>query len=522
MSLKEIIENYIIKHPEDAVEIDKEVSTDYEITATASLLERPAPLLIFRKIKNYEKFMLVSNVFSSRQRIFSYFNLNEDSFYDFWDNISRRNVNYEVKKDEAPVKEVIHTFSEVDLHKLPIVLHYPQDGGRYITSGIIVARDPENFKIVNLSFARIQLIGKNEIALSMHSRGHLWTYFQKSLMLKKDLPISVIIGAHPIYYLLAASRIQNEYSKIEGFINDYLTTGITNDLPVPANSEIILEGKVLWDKSYPEGPFTEYTGYISNRSTNNYALIEAMYMKDKPLYLEINPSNSKEHITLSSISKEPIILGTIRNFFQSVSSYRLEWPLKGVHYVLFGKILKPSPGEAMQLALLALGLDHYLKMVIISEGEQELTVFGLLSSMLCGYKHAVLQDVLCNRLDPSANPEGTSSKVVLIVKPHENYEILKGKNYVDISRCGRILHIGADEVPDAHINILVDSDIDPSDEDQVLWALATRFQPSTDIKIENNEKTTFDTRGKNFKTPKLPSEVIKNVRDLILRGKVPF
>lgn len=523
MSLRRVIEDYIIKHPEEALEIEKEISIEYEITALAYLVENKAPLLLFKKIKDYQDFNIVSNVFSTKERIFSYFGYkNEEDFYNFWSYLNSVNLEYKiVKSKEAPVKEKIYTYSEVNLFSLPVPLHYPQDGGRYITSGIIVARDPENPKTVNLSFARMQLVSKNEIALSMHSRGHLWTYYLKAKKLEKDLPFSVIIGAHPLYYLLAASRIENEYSKVNGIIDDYLILGETNDIPVPANSEIVLEGKILWDRSYPEGPFTEYTGYLSNRSTNNFAIIDAMYMRKNPLYLEINPSNSKEHITLSSISKEPLIISTIRNFFQTFSTYKLEWPLKGVHYVLFGKIMNSAPGEAMQLALLSLGLDHYLKVVFMVEGDEELKLFNVLSSLLCWNKITVLEDVLCNKLDPSSNADGTSSKVIFIGKSLEKFKIKEKNEGIEIYRCGKKLNIGREIDNKAYINVLVGQDIDPSNEDEVLWALATRFQPKDDLIIEK-DKITVRLDKRNFSAPKLPKEVLEKVKGLILPSRISF
>ena len=519
MSLRQVIESYKNKNPYDTLEIEKEVSPEYEITAVAYLLEAKAPLLIFKKIKGYEDFSIVSNVFSTKNKIYSYFGYdNEEDFYTFWVSLNSRNLEITVKNIEAPVKEKVYTYSNVNLSSLPVPYHYPQDGGKYITSGIVVAKDPENSKKINLSFARIQVVSKNEVALSMHSRGHLWTYYLKAKNMKKDLPISVIIGAHPIYYLLAASRIENEYSKINGIIEDYLVKGETNDIPVPANSEIVLEGKIFWDKSYPEGPFTEYTGYISNRSTNNFAVIDAMYMRKNPIYLEINPSNSKEHITLSSISKEPLIINTIKNFYQTYSSYQLEWPLKGVHYVLFGKLVDPSPGEAMQLALLLLGLDHYLKVIFMIEGDEELKFYNILSSMLCWHKITILEDVLCNRLDPSSNPDGTSSKAIFISKKQGKLIKEENKEFVNIFRCDKKLHIGYDIDNNAQVNVLVNNDINPLNEDEVLWAFATRFQPKEDL-IFDKDKLTIRLDKRKFLTPLPPKEVLDKVKYSLLRDK---
>ncbi|MGC9208276.1 MAG: UbiD family decarboxylase domain-containing protein [Nitrososphaeria archaeon] len=520
MSLREVVEQYASRHPDDVLEINEAVSTEYEITAIANEVENRAPLLIFSNVLGYPGFRVVSNVFSSKKRIAAYFGLkDEGEFYSFWRRIMKVEKEPEIRERASSEVETMKG-KNVDLNVLPVPKHYPQDGGRYITSGLIVSRKPDDPRVINLSFARIQVISRNEVALSLHSRGHLWSYFEMSKERKTDLPISVIIGAHPIYYLLAAARIENEYLRVGGVVNDHLVKGLTNDIPVPASSEIVLEGKIKWNEFYKEGPFTEYTGYISNRSTNNYAIIDAMMIKKNPIYLEINPSNSKEHIILSSIAKEPLILETVSSFYQTSSSYALEWPLKGVHYVLFGKIPKPQKGEAMQLALLLLGLDHYLKIVIISENETSLKFFDLISGILCDYRYAVLDEVLCNRLDPSASPEGTSSKLILLVKPQRDLKIINFNDDVYLERCGKKLHIGRQIDENAEANIVVGNDIDPRDEDQVLWALATRFQPRNDLKVVNG-KIVIYAKKEGLNAPKLPDEAIKKAKQILLLAKVP-
>ena len=71
----------------------------------------------------------------------------------------------------GPVNEVKFSGSEVDLRKLPILKFYEQDAGRYITSGLVAARDPAEPEVVNLSYARMQLKGRSRIGTTLHPAG---------------------------------------------------------------------------------------------------------------------------------------------------------------------------------------------------------------------------------------------------------------------------------------------------------------------------------------------------------------
>lgn len=58
----------------------------------------------------------------------------------------------------------------MDVTALPVFRHFEGDAGRYITSGVVIARDPENGRC-NLSFHRMQLKERDRIGISLHSRG---------------------------------------------------------------------------------------------------------------------------------------------------------------------------------------------------------------------------------------------------------------------------------------------------------------------------------------------------------------
>jgi len=143
----------------------------------------------------------------------------------------------------------------------------------------------------------MQLKDRNRISLSLHSRGHTWQYFERAKAAKRPLEAAMIIGAHPSFYLPAAAKLVDEYQVAETLLRQPLELAQceTIDVPVPSQEEIVLEGETRVENEY-EWSFTEYTGYISGRSTRNLFQVSSMMMRRDAIFLAVAPSNSLEHV----------------------------------------------------------------------------------------------------------------------------------------------------------------------------------------------------------------------------------
>jgi UbiD family decarboxylase len=65
-----------------------------------------------------------------------------------------------------------------------------------------------------------------------------------------------------------------------------IVAGEVTGLPVPAFSEIVVEGWLTPDRREPEGPFGEWTGYYSGSSEPVLTLdIERIYHRHNPIQL---------------------------------------------------------------------------------------------------------------------------------------------------------------------------------------------------------------------------------------------
>lgn len=406
------------QHPEEFVEIDEPVSTEYEVTAYWQMYSRLGnPVLFFRKVRGYDM-PVVANVFGSRRRVARVIGADEEGFYDKWCEKLRRVVEPEVVNDGS-VKEVRQAGDEVDLTSFPIQKFFKEDAGRYITSGVVVANHPET-GVVNLSFARMQLKGKNKLGVSLHSRGYLWSYFQEAVRRKVPwLEVAVVIGCHPAIYLAAASRRADEY-RMAGSLADEpvkLVKCETKEIYVPANAEIVLEGRILTDVNEDEGPFSEYTGYLTGRSTRNILIVDCITHRRDAIFQTIIPSNSSEHLTLGGLPMQANYYARLKESIPQV--HNVSFPVWGTHFVAIVSVDKAGKeGLQMRAALSLIGENPYIKYVILVDKDvsvfDEQEVLWALATRSQPHKSITILPLSDGSLlDPSQEQPGLTSRAVI-------------------------------------------------------------------------------------------------------------
>lgn len=503
--------------PDQLVTIKEEVDWRYELTKYVSDMEkRPGnPAVLFENIKDYDMPVLV-NLFGSVDRIS--LGVGEApcvrsrlGFYDEWNRLFVKDVE-PVKVKSGPVKDVKLLGKDVDLNTLPIPRFYEEDGGRYITAGLFLAKNPDDPDEMNLSFVRMHLQGKDSFGVSFHSRGHMWQYFEKAKQANEPLDAAVIIGAHPTLSLAAAAKITDEYAKAGALMGEAvkLVDCETVDLQVPAESEIVLEGKVLLDEM-AEGPFTEYTGYISGRSTRNHFKVSGILRRKDSIFMAVAPNNSAEHLLLSGLPKQARISRAVIDFTHLPVLEDINWPVWGTHFVCFMGLKENVNGRglAKQMGALLLGLDHYVKFVAalphgvdLSDSTMVLGAIAERCDFIRGSGLDILGGVYSHLLDPSSREPGISSKLVLDATGARIQS--KGGALKDVEALSYVLHaaypyqnnpvlcavtseknvenlqcfLDEETLAGSRLIILVDEDIDLRDGRQLLWALATRLQPA--------------------------------------------
>src|SRR4026207_367003 len=525
-SLGGFLDQFRRHHPEDVFLVDEEVDVEYEPTAYYKLLEEMNPLIWFSKVKGYPDFQLVTNVMGSRRRMAFSLGLDSDAkLYESWNEAINSKGKIKISDESPPIKERVFQGKDVDLYSLPVVKHYPGDGaqtglGRYITSGLAVARDPLSPETINMSFTRIQIIDKDRYAFDMGSRSHFWRYVQSATQKGDSLQVSVVVGAHPVFYLLAASFIENEYSIAAKLIDATFTNGVTNHVPVPSEAEIVIEAEVVPHEYYPEGPCGEFTGYMAARTTGSVAKVKAILRRARPIYYDIQPSNSYEHIGLFTTPRNAAISRTLTEFLPPGAGYKIEWPQISANFLALCSIERPEPGLAKQVGLALLALNPLLsKIVMVNEGECELDLERFLANLsVCGARDRanvdIISDVFCIKLDPSSTPQGTNGKMIIVTKNAGlEYRKVVEKDVVKLVSGNSEVVFSHKKANFGRVNIVVDEDIDLENTNQIIWALSTRFRPDQDVEFAEHGTIVLDTTRmtEKLEIPFLPKEVIERI-----------
>jgi UbiD family decarboxylase len=392
----------------EVLRISEQVPIEYVVNQTVFELEnrRQYPVLVFEDVENYGM-PVVTNVFATRERIARSVGVEESEFYEAWTDRTDELGDIE-RRSDGPVKSTVEV-DEPDLTRFPAPLHFEGDGGRYITAGIVVAKHPET-GVGNLSFARIQLKEPAKAGISIHSRGDLWEYVRQAEEMDVTVDVAVIVGAHPSVYVGASSNQGidvDEYRVVSAIRQEPLEVVPceTVDLVVPSAAEIVVEGTIDPHESEPEGPFGEYTGVMSGRSSNNVLRVSAITRRDQPRFLSITPGRSSEHLQLGRAPKEPTIYRKIKDENPCLES--MHFPSTSTHYHCFLSIDKTQPGQPQQTILSALGAWRYIKLAIVVDTDVDVTsvrdvLWAVATRVQAEEDVFVVPRATANPLDPSS------------------------------------------------------------------------------------------------------------------------
>ncbi|MYR85408.1 UbiD family decarboxylase [Streptomyces sp. SID685] len=195
-----------------------------------------------------------------------------------------------VDPSTAPCKQNILRGEAASLDGFPTPLLHDGDGGPYVnTWGTIIARTPDG-SFTNWSIARIMMIdGKHMtgiVAIGQHI-GNVWKQWADR---GEPMPYALVQGAGPAVPFVSGMPLPDGVEET-GYLGALLGEGIelvpceTNDLLVPADAEIVIEGHLSVERSAVEGPMGEFAGYRpSTTSMQPVYTIEAITHRDDPIW----------------------------------------------------------------------------------------------------------------------------------------------------------------------------------------------------------------------------------------------
>ncbi len=249
---------------------------------------------------------LIMNLWASRSRLADHFNTEKGQIIEKLADAVEEPT--EPKYIESAGFED-HLITNVDLTKLPIPKYYPKDGGRYITSGIVIA---ERDDVRNLSYHRLMLRDDETFTIRICPR-HLKKMYDLALEEKGHLDISIVIGVNPAVLLAASTSIEYEIDELE-VANSLLMatlgeqieiTDIDNGISVPADAEYVLQGSITADED-DEGPFVDITGTYDKIRQQPVVKIDKIYRRNDAIFHGLLPGGN-EHFLLMGLPRESVM-----------------------------------------------------------------------------------------------------------------------------------------------------------------------------------------------------------------------
>src|SRR5580704_647164 len=275
--------------------------------------------------------------------------------------------------ERAPAHEEVHRNGFDIGAMLPVLTHTAADAGRFITAGVIVARDPET-QVYNASYHRLQLLGARRTAIRLDYGRHLRLAWERAKAKGEHLPIAVCIGADiALQYTAATMGSQmpenaDELAVAGGLAGRPLPVAkaVSQDLLIPADTEIVLEGVIRCDETVREGPFGEFVGYLAQAEEMPIVEVTALTHRRRPVYHAIN-GYGRETIMLRKYVLEASLLKVLGAAVPCVVDAEMTaGGLHRFHAVLQIKRTSPAHEGLQRNAILAaFGALKDLDMVIV-------------------------------------------------------------------------------------------------------------------------------------------------------------
>ncbi len=268
--------------------ISRPVDPRYEISTLMRMLD--GRVLLFDHVKGFSM-PIIANVCSTRDLVAIGLGTSRDQL------IGKLTEAIDHPKKAKLVDAEGYVNIGADLNKLPILTHYPKDGGPYISSGVVASNDKEYG--VNLSYHRAQVLEKDLIVLRILER-HFDTYIKRGL---KEFAICI---SSPIQVLVSAAISVNigiSEVEIANVLEETPLLNLDGYLVPPSDIVIMAE---LTGELREEGPFLDLTETFDIVRKQRVARVKKIYAREGAMYHALLPGGL-EHKVLMGMPREPTI-----------------------------------------------------------------------------------------------------------------------------------------------------------------------------------------------------------------------
>lgn len=382
--------------------------------------------VLFERVKDIKgqlsPFRILMNTFGTIRKIGAALDIPEGKRIEIIERMLERQTKLikplQVSKEEAPVKQVVKKGETLNLRDLPIVRHVDMDGGPYLTP-IIVSKEPGGGRY-NVSWNRMMYLDARHLAIYMSPR-HLWSYFSNAESQDKNIPIGVVLGHHPAFLITGALLTplgEDEYDAAGGVLGEPLrlvpSEVYGEDLLIPADSEMVIEGEIHVGKRVVEGPFGEFTGYSGSQRLACLFEAKALTCRRDAILIDIFPCKT-EHLN-AHLPIEASIYAKAKEAVPTVKETC--WIGSGGPFHLIISMKKTMEGQPMRAAMAALSVSNFLKHVIVVDDDIDPTnlkqvMWAVSTRVQASEDVVILKGLQGQVLDPSLRHEIRSDGMII-------------------------------------------------------------------------------------------------------------
>jgi 2,5-furandicarboxylate decarboxylase 1 len=411
--IKDFIES--LKQKGELLTLSTPLSPKFEISAVISELgKKEAPAILFEKVRGFE-FPVIGNLLGTKKRLSMALGVNLDNFFENALSKLEKRIPPVLVKDRTS-KIIVTKKEKIDLLKLlPILTHYANDSGPYITSGITSARDPKDGTI-GRGLHRMEVRGKDELGISLINPplSEIYAQYKKE---NRRMEVATVIGVDPAILIALISKIPRGMDKLSvaGGLKGKpipMVKAETTDIDIPANAEIVIEGFIDPKGKEKDGTLGESSGYYMSFSKSPMIHVTAITYRKGAYFHAIVPWGMEVDNLLCLIHGINFV-PKMKKEIPSLKEIHLIPGTFGSHVVM--SIETDQKREVRRTLSLALSFSNIKKAIIVDgdiDPEDHQEVEWALATRFQGDRDLItLPDLRGQPIDPSSKEGFLTTKI---------------------------------------------------------------------------------------------------------------
>ncbi|MCL1847444.1 MAG: UbiD family decarboxylase [Coriobacteriia bacterium] len=431
-SLREYLE--VLDKNAQLVTISDEVMPEPELRQylrAASNLTKSGPALLFDNIKGYKGKRMAGAVSASWASYALMLGLEKEAselemFHNIKERWKKKDISELVWVDNPPCQEIVYD-KDINLYEiLPLFRINPGDGGFYCSKASVITQDPDDpdsLELENVGMYRIQVQEPDTIGaqIGLKSQGNI--PLAKARARGEEFKMAILLGPPPFVSAMSCAGIpynQSEYKIAAALMGEPLQMAkcLTSNIDIPAHTEVVLECTVMPEK-YMEGPFGEYPGSYSGSKEKLSLKVDRVTCRRDPIFenLYIGKSWTEHDTIVGPFTSVPVYMELIDRF-PEVKAVNANFN-HGISLVVAVDQRFCGFSKTVGLAVIATthGLE-YAKNIILVDGDiNPFDMNAVMWALSFRLEHKtdiiVLPNMKVSALDPSGNPRGLGTRLIL-------------------------------------------------------------------------------------------------------------